>query len=81
MIVGIDLGTTNSPIAIWENGGARLMPNSLGEVLTPPCVSVDEDGAILATQDRRTIADAAAVIRQAVAHFEHHSYLLGKTRC
>jgi molecular chaperone DnaK (HSP70) len=78
MIVGIDLGTTSSPIAIWENGGARLMPNRLGEVLTPSCVSVDEDGAILATQDRRTIANAAAVIRQAVAHFEHHNYLLGE---
>jgi molecular chaperone HscC len=47
MIVGIDLGTTNSLIAVWENGAARLIPNSLGEVLTPSCVSVDEDGTIL----------------------------------
>jgi molecular chaperone HscC len=47
MIVGIDLGTTNSLIAVWENGAARLVPNSLGEVLTPSCVSVDEDGSIL----------------------------------
>jgi molecular chaperone HscC len=47
MIVGIDLGTTNSLIAVWENGAPRLIPNSLGEVLTPSCVSVDEDGSIL----------------------------------
>jgi molecular chaperone HscC len=47
MIVGIDLGTTNSLIAVWENGAARLIPNSLGEVLTPSCVSIDEDGSIL----------------------------------
>ena len=47
MIVGIDLGTTNSLIAVWEDGAARLLPNSLGEVLTPSCVSVDEDGTIL----------------------------------
>ena len=47
MIVGIDLGTTNSLIAVWENGAARLIPNSLGEVLTPSCVSVDDDGSIL----------------------------------
>ncbi|MET0267975.1 MAG: molecular chaperone HscC [Duganella sp.] len=47
MIVGIDLGTTNSLIAVWENGAARLIPNSLGEVLTPSCVSIDEDGTIL----------------------------------
>jgi len=47
MIVGIDLGTTNSLVAIWEDGKARLLPNSLGEVLTPSCVSLDEDGTIL----------------------------------
>lgn len=55
MIVGIDLGTTNSLIAVWEAGGARLIPNSLGDVLTPSCVSVDEDGSILigrAARDR-----------------------------
>jgi molecular chaperone HscC len=47
MIVGIDLGTTNSLIAVWQDGAPRLIPNSLGEVLTPSCVSVDEDGTIL----------------------------------
>jgi len=47
MIVGIDLGTTNSLIAVWQDGAARLIPNSLGEVLTPSCVSIDEDGTIL----------------------------------
>jgi molecular chaperone HscC len=47
MIVGIDLGTTNSLIAVWDAGAARLIPNSLGEVLTPSCISVDEDGSIL----------------------------------
>ena len=47
MIVGIDLGTTNSLIAIWENGAARLIPNSLGDVLTPSCVSIDSDGSVL----------------------------------
>lgn len=47
MIVGIDLGTTNSLIAVWEGNGPRLIKNSLGEVLTPSCVSLDNDGTIL----------------------------------
>lgn len=47
MIVGIDLGTTNSLIAVWEGNGPRLIKNGLGEVLTPSCVSVDNDGSIL----------------------------------
>jgi len=55
MIVGIDLGTTNSAVAVWENGGARILPNSLGDLLTPSAVSVEEDGTMLvgiAARDR-----------------------------
>jgi molecular chaperone HscC len=47
MIVGIDLGTTNSAVAIWRDGRAELIPNSLGSNLTPSAVSVDEEGRIL----------------------------------
>ncbi len=47
MIVGIDLGTTNSLCAVWMDGQARLIENSLGEVLTPSCVSLDTDGSVL----------------------------------
>lgn len=47
MIVGIDLGTTNSLVAVWQDGASRLIRNALGEVLTPSCVSVDDDGSIL----------------------------------
>ena len=47
MIIGIDLGTTNSAAAIWRDGEAVLIPNRLGHVLTPSAVSVDEDGRIL----------------------------------
>lgn len=47
MILGIDLGTTNSAVGIWRNGRAELIPNSLGQVLTPSAVSVDDGGRIL----------------------------------
>ncbi|RZI82654.1 MAG: molecular chaperone HscC [Rubrivivax sp.] len=50
MIVGIDLGTTNSLIAIWQDGQARLIPNSLGGFLTPSCVSLDDDDTVLVGQ-------------------------------
>ena len=38
MIIGIDLGTTNSLAAIWRDGKAAIIPNALGEHLTPSCV-------------------------------------------
>ena len=47
MIVGIDLGTTNSLVGVWKAGGAQLIPNALGSFLTPSAVSVDNDGVVL----------------------------------
>lgn len=52
-LLGIDLGTTNSLIAVWRDGAAQLIPNALGEVLTPSVVSIDEDGSILVGQAAR----------------------------
>jgi molecular chaperone HscC len=47
MIIGIDLGTTNSAVAIWRDGASVLVPNGVGDFLTPSAVSVAEDGTIL----------------------------------
>lgn len=47
MIIGIDLGTTNSLAAYWRDGQAHIIPNALGENLTPSCVGLDEDGSVL----------------------------------
>jgi molecular chaperone HscC len=47
MIIGIDLGTTNSLVAVWRDGKAQIIPNALGEHLTPSCVGIDEDGTVL----------------------------------
>ena len=44
MIVGIDLGTTNSLVAVWRDGGTQLVSNALGELLTPSVVGLDDDG-------------------------------------
>ena len=46
-ILGIDLGTTNSLVAYWQDGKAQLVKNALSSVLTPSVVSVDDDGSIL----------------------------------
>ncbi|KZL23038.1 Hsp70 family protein [Pseudovibrio sp. WM33] len=41
--IGIDLGTTNSLISVFENGEPHLIKNSLGTYLTPSIVSLDKD--------------------------------------
>ncbi len=45
-IIGIDLGTTNSLAAVWQDGESCPIPNSLGEYLTPSVVSIDEEGTV-----------------------------------
>ncbi|SFI40017.1 Hsp70 family protein [Planctomicrobium piriforme] len=47
VIVGIDLGTTHSLVAIMEPEGPRLIPNELGQMLTPSVVGRDDAGTIL----------------------------------
>ncbi len=45
--IGIDLGTTNSLISVWQNGEARLIPNALNDNFTPSAISIDDDGSML----------------------------------
>ncbi|MBX7247068.1 MAG: Hsp70 family protein [Candidatus Sumerlaeaceae bacterium] len=46
-IMGIDLGTTNSVVAVYEKTGPIIVPNSLGERLTPSVVGFTKSGEIL----------------------------------
>lgn len=47
MIIGIDLGTTNSLAAYYTEDGPKIIPNRLGKRMTPSVVSLDEEGQIL----------------------------------
>jgi len=66
MIIGIDLGTTNSLVAVWRDGKASIIPNALGKHLTPSCVGIDDDGTVL-------IGEAAR------ARLQTHSHMTAAT--
>src|SRR5712664_3432007 len=48
--VGIDLGTTNSVIAVWEGGAPKVIANSEGSRTTPSVVAFTDNGERLVGQ-------------------------------
>jgi molecular chaperone DnaK len=49
-VIGIDLGTTNSVVAVMEGGSPLVIPNQEGSRLTPSVVAFTKDGEILVGQ-------------------------------
>lgn len=54
--IGIDLGTTNSLISVFRNSAPELIPNALGNVLTPSVVSLDADRVLVGDAARDRLA-------------------------
>ena len=73
--VGIDLGTTNSTIAVMDGADARVIPNSAGSTVTPSAVWVDKKGRVrVGLEARKRAVDAPGVRKgrtaDAVAEFK-----------
>jgi molecular chaperone DnaK len=64
-IIGIDLGTTNSCVAVMENGQPKVIENSEGSRTTPSTVAYMDDGEVLV---------GAPAKRQAVTNAKHTLY-------
>ena len=69
-VIGIDLGTTNSCVAVVEGGVATIIPNDKGERTTPSVVAFTDSGErLVGTAAKR---QAAVNARRTVASIKRH---------
>ena len=64
-VIGIDLGTTNSCVSVYERGESKVIPNKEGKNTTPSIVAFTDKGEVL-------VGDSAK--RQAVTNPEKTIY-------
>jgi molecular chaperone DnaK len=61
---GIDFGTTNSAVAVWQDGECRVVPNRLGERTTPSVAAWSPQGTwLVGTPAKRQASTNAATFR------------------
>ena len=63
-VVGIDLGTTNSLVAIVREGAPVVLPDESGDRLLPSVVSIDAPGTVYVGREaqRRLLTDTARTV-------------------
>lgn len=81
VLIGIDLGTTNSLVAVWKDAEVLLIPNNRGDYLTPSLVFLDSEGNAWVGEAARE--QGAALPQQLAASFKrfmgtHKKITVGK---
>src|SRR3989338_9306354 len=81
-IIGVDLGTTFSAVAVMEGGKATIIPNAEGQRITPSVVSITKNGERLVGQVARNqaITNPEHTVRSIKRHMGegHTSRIWGK---
>ena len=81
-IIGIDLGTTNSCVAVMEGGTFTIIPNAEGGRTTPSVVNIKENGEIIVGEiaKRQAITNPESTVMSIKTHMgsNHKETIFGK---
>ena len=81
-IIGIDLGTTNSCVAVMEGGNFSIIPNSDGGRTTPSVVNIKDNGEIIVGEiaKRQAITNPDSTVISIKTHMgsDHKENIFGK---
>ena len=81
-IIGIDLGTTNSCVAVMEGGNFSIIPNAEGARTTPSVVNIKENGEIIVGEiaKRQAITNPDSTIMSIKTYMgsDHKEHIFGK---
>ena len=77
-VVGIDLGTTNSVVAVLEGGEPTVIANAEGQRTTPSVVAFSKSGEILVGEvaKRQSITNPDRTVRSVKRHMGDHDWSL-----
>ena len=69
-IIGIDLGTTNSCVAIMEGGSVTIIPNSEGARTTPSVVNIKDNGEVVVGEiaKRQAVTNPTSTVSSIKTH-------------